>query len=148
MTRLTDAELQAALSSHEILSDTGAVDMRRIEQAAGVVPTEREEQERVIAWADNHPVAHVLHAIPNGQYRKGQRLEPGLRPGVPDLFLPIASDGYHGLYIELKRTVAWKVDDFQRLWIDKLRANGYQAVICRGADMAIAQIETYLGGDK
>ena len=148
MTRLTAAELQAALSSHEILSDTGATDMRRIGQAAGVVPTEREEQAAVIAWADAHPVAHVLHAIPNGQYRKGQRLEPGLRPGVPDLFLPIASDGYHGLYIELKRAVAWKVDDDQRLWIDKLRANGYQAVICRGADMAIAQIETYLGGDK
>ena len=148
MTRLTDAELQAALSSHEILSDTGAVDMRRIEQAAGVVPTEREEQSAVIAWADSHPVAHVLYANVNGQYRQGQRPEPGLRPGIPDLFLPIARGGYHGLYIELKRTVAWKVDDDQRLWIDKLRANGYQAVICRGADMAIAQIETYLGGDK
>jgi len=118
--------------------------MRRIDGPL----TEREEQAAVIAWADMHSVANVLYANVNGQYRQGQRPEPGLRPGVPDLFLPVARDGWHGLYIEMKRVKGGVLSKEQRRWIEVLRNNGYQAVVCRGAEDAIAQIEAYLEADK
>jgi len=142
VTRLTEAQLREL--PHEILSDTGHVDMRRIDGPL----TEREEQAAVIAWADMHSVANVLYANVNGQYRQGQRPEPGLRPGVPDLFLPVARDGWHGLYIEMKRVKGGVLSKEQRRWIEVLRNNGYQAVVCRGAEDAIAQIEAYLEADK
>lgn len=61
-------------------------------------------------------LACLLHAIPNGAklpYRlnkKGQRYSPqatkllaeGMRPGMPDLHLPVARGGWHSLYIECK----------------------------------------------
>ena len=52
------------------------------------------------------PELIMLYAIPNGDERnsivasklKGQ----GVKAGVPDLFLPVARGGKHGLYIEMK----------------------------------------------
>ena len=36
----------------------------------------------------------------------------------------------------------------QELWIDRLRSYGYQALICYGADEAIAAIQHYLNLDE
>lgn len=63
-----------------------------------------------------YPELHMLYANVNGQYRRGQRPEPGMKAGIPDLFLaaPAGRSGaersesssidgvYHGLYLELK----------------------------------------------
>jgi VRR-NUC domain. len=48
------------------------------------------------------PEYSLLVAIPNGQYRKGQRLEAGLCAGMPDLMLCAQRGGYGALFIELK----------------------------------------------
>lgn len=94
----------------------------------------------------------LLLAIPNGQYRKGQRMEAGLRAGVPDLFLPVpraatATDiAYHGLWIELK-VGKNKPTDNQVDWAFKLCEQGYYYVWMHDdASKVIELIEWYLGG--
>ena len=151
MTRLTYAEYQELLKTHEVIADTGAddrtmTDDHKRRRDSLPVPTEHEEQARLIAWADRHPEAWVLYATPNGQYRPGQRMEPGLRNGIPDLFLPLPRGGAHGLYIELQRTRGGVVSEAQTFWIETLLNRGYWAVVCYGADEAIAAITEYLDG--
>lgn len=46
----------------------------------------------------------MVVAIPNGQYRPGQRMEPGISAGFPDIIVPMARRGYIGLALELKVT--------------------------------------------
>lgn len=58
-----------------------------------------------------HPTLwHVLpliHAIPSGGARDvvtaGRLKAEGVRPGVPDVHLPVARRGYHSLYMEFKK---------------------------------------------
>ena len=74
-------------------------------------PTEDEEQAALIEWAYieglRRPELMLLYAVPNGGYRPPRTAailkRTGVRPGVPDLCLPVARPPYHGLYIELKR---------------------------------------------
>lgn len=104
------------------------------------------EQQAVVEWAlwKGLPLLH----IPNGGWRSAAtaaRLKAeGVRPGVPDLMLPVASGGYHGLWIEMKRRDGGRVSAKQREWLDLLNANGYRAVVCHGAGEAIAEMEAYL----
>ena len=101
-----------------------------------------------------------MFAIPNGSYKSttAQRKfkAEGLKAGVPDLFIPEPNKCYHGLFIEMKKrpkTLASgkmsyagiKVSKQQEEWIDRLKAKGYQAVVCCGADDAIKKIEDYMG---
>lgn len=57
------------------------------------------------SW-QQEPEWSLLFAIPNGGYRKlrtGIRLKrTGLKPGIPDIFLPVGRSVYHGLFIEMK----------------------------------------------
>lgn len=60
----------------------------------------------------------MLHAIPNGGKRGNDKRSAmiaganmkaeGQKPGVSDLFLPVAAHGYHGFYIEMKAPGAGK----------------------------------------
>jgi len=113
-----------------------------------IKPSERTMQEAVIAECDRRSVVNekygYIYAIPNGQYRQGQRMEPGLRSGVPDLFLPVARRGYHGFYIELKCGDN-KPSESQQEWIRILSAEGYFcAVIWNDANEVINLIQWYL----
>lgn len=109
--------------------------------------TESQEQRTVVEWAawKGLPLFH----IPNGGARSIQtaaRLKAeGVKAGVPDLFLPVASGGYHGLFVEMKRTGGGRVSTRQQEWLDLLNANGYRAIVCHGADEAIREIGRYLG---
>lgn len=115
---------------------------------------ESEEQAAIIEWANimQHrvPELALLYHVPNGGSRnviEAKRLKAqGVKPGVPDLVLPVARGKYHGLYIELK-TLRGRVSDAQKQWIDALRNQGYAAIVCRGADEAIAMIAKYLAGE-
>ena len=124
------------------------IEPSRIQIMAGM--SEHDLQAAVIAECDLRSILRVeyglIFAIPNGQYRQGQRMEPGLRPGVLDLCLPVARQGYHGLYIELK---VGKNEPSQKQleWIRKLRGEGYRCeVIWDSVAAVMAIIEDYLEG--
>lgn len=70
----------------------------------------------------------------------------GVKPGVPDMFLPVAREGCHGLYIELKRRDGGRVSTEQTAWMDALARQGYKTALCHGWDAAREEIQRYLGG--
>lgn len=121
---------------------------------ASPVPTESAEQKTLFEWAKRmtgkYPELKWLYHIPNeGKRTKitGARMKAeGLRSGVPDICLPVARGGYHGLYIELKRVKNSRVTADQLKWIEALVAQGYVAAVCRGCDEAISLITDYLNG--
>ena len=120
------------------------------------VAYEAQEQVTVFEWAAYqahvHPELELLYHIPNGGSRnviEAYHLrKQGVRAGVPDLCLPVARNGYHGLYIEMKRRKGGQVSVNQKRWLIALQAQGYKAVIACGADEAIRTILSYLEGVK
>ena len=72
-------------------------------------PPESEEQKALFDWWQRTPYARhfVMYHIPNGGRRDkitGARLKAeGVVAGVPDVFLASPRQGFHGLYIEMKR---------------------------------------------
>lgn len=116
-------------------------------------PTEHQEQvalfEMAALFASHHPELELLFAVPNAGQRtkaaRGRLLAEGLKAGIPDLCLPIARNGYHALYIELKRLRGGTVRPEQKWWHQRLRAEGARVEVCRGFDAAWAAISDYLG---
>ena len=88
-------------------------------------------------------------AIPNGgkrNPREAARLKKqGVKAGVSDLFLPIPSNGFHGLWIELKNATGKATATTSQLeWGKKMLGQGYGFKVCHGATEAITAIEEYL----
>ncbi len=71
--------------------------------------------------------------------------EEGVKRGVPDVWLPVARGGWHGLVIELKADEAKRASKEQKEWLSKLTEQGYRAVLCAGMEMAKGEIMQYLG---
>lgn len=113
--------------------------------------SEAQEQAAIIEWAAYnqgiYPELKLLYHIPNGgrrDARTGAMMKrQGVKAGVPDLHLPVARGGYHSLYIELKTTKG-KTRESQDEWIKALNEQGNLAVVCHGAEEAIATIKLYL----
>ena len=118
-----------------------------------LLPKEGEEQARLFSWtrmmARQYPELELLFHIPNGGSRNkaeaGRFKAEGVKAGVPDLFLPVARGEFHGLFIEMKRIDGGRVSAEQKAWMDKLRAQGYEAVVCRGWEGASEALLRYLG---
>lgn len=116
--------------------------------------SEADEQQMLMEWARlaacKWPELRLMHHIPN----EGKRSIPaamqlkrmGLRGGVPDICLPVARGGYHGLYIELKRVRGGKLSDEQREWLEALAGEGYCARVCKGWREAAELTGKYLSG--
>ena len=121
---------------------------------ASPVPSESVEQSRLFQWArmqqGRWPELKLLYHIPTGGSR--HRLEAihlkqqGVRAGVPDLCLPVARDGCHGLYVEMKRIKGGRVSPEQVSWMEALQAEGYMVAVCQGWEMASDVILRYLKG--
>ena len=115
-------------------------------------PTEHDEQKHLMRLVSLHsgrwPELGLLYAVPNGGQRHpaiASKLKAeGVKPGVPDLCLPVPRCGCHGLYIELKRIKGSTTSDEQKAWISALQGQGYRAVVCKGADEAWSVIQAYL----
>lgn len=115
-------------------------------------PTEAQEQRDLFRWArlalGRYPELQLMYHIPNEGRRSsitGARMKAeGMKPGVPDICLPVARGPFHALYIELKRTKGGRVSDDQYAWIAKLTRAGNKAIVCRGWDAARAAIIEYL----
>ena len=118
------------------------------------VPKEECEQQALFNWAKmregKYPELRLMFHIPNGGKRsitEATRFKAeGVKAGVPDIFLPVPRGGYHGLFIELKRTRGAHVSDNQKQWIEDLRQQGYLAVVCRGWVSASECIMLYMEG--
>lgn len=97
-----------------------------------------------------YPELALLFAIPNGGARDvvtGARLKAeGVRPGVPDLLLPVGRDGFFGLFIEMKTAVG-SVRPNQKVWHDRLLDEGYSVKVCRSAGDAVDTLVAYLEKD-
>ncbi len=108
-------------------------------------------QEALFSWAGyqlgRYPELKLLYHIPNGGKRdRGTAIalkRQGVKAGVPDLHLPVARGGYHGLYIELKvgKNTATKN---QKEWIEELLKQGYYATVCYGWEKAAETLINYL----
>lgn len=117
--------------------------------------TEHDHQVALFQWAARFqkalPALAMLFAIPNGGARHiatARRLKAeGVKPGVPDLMMPVARGGHHGLFIELKAK-GGRATPEQSGWLERLRAQGYCAAVCVGWDSARALIENYLRGES
>lgn len=119
------------------------------------IPTEDEEQAMLFRWAElakgTAPELGLLYAIPNGGKRPlsvaVRMKKTGTKAGVPDMFLPVARGGCHGLYIELKRQKGGRVSPEQTQWMDKLKRQGYRCAVCYGWLQARNEIIDYLRGE-
>jgi hypothetical protein len=130
---------------------------------------EDEHQAALIQWAQHTRINYLnvkcapsakvsdyLHAIPNGGKRnvkEAKRLKAqGVCAGIPDLSLPIAASGFHGLYIEMKRPIIKgkpkpRLSDSQKEKINLLIASGYAVCVCYGWQQAREMITRYLNHD-
>ena len=113
---------------------------------------EAEEQEALFRWAawaaKQTPALELMFHVPNGGRRDATEAahlkRQGVRAGVPDICLPVARGGYHGLFIELK-TAGGRASAEQKAWLGRLRLEDYKAEICVGWMEAVKTICLYLG---
>lgn len=116
---------------------------------------ESSHQKTVVAWwrAQYPKLARCLQASASGAVLGGnvraraiqmQSLKAcGLVVGQSDLFLSIANNGLHGLYIEMK-SLKGVISDEQQEFIEAMSEQGYGVQVCFGADAAINAIKNYM----
>ena len=114
-------------------------------------PWEHIEQCQLMAWvgmvAMEHPEIGLLNATFNpgkltiwkAKYLKAE----GAKSGFPDLHLPIARNGYHSLYIEMKSKVG-TVSPIQKEVFADLKRHGNCVSIARSAREAAFFLVEYL----
>jgi VRR-NUC domain len=114
------------------------------------MPSEHEEQVLLIKWCWNHPDKRIrlIYSHLNGMRTTvGTAIkarDAGARRGIPDLFLPVATENYHGLYIELKRQKGGVVSPQQKEMMLLLAEQNYAVYVCKGAKEASEVITKYL----
>lgn len=110
---------------------------------------EHKIQVALMEWMKlKHPKFYEwTYAVPNGGKRHisvAKKLKAeGVKAGVPDICIAYPLNGFHGLYIELKKEKG-RPTESQLEWLNKLGSVGYMAVICKGLDSAMDQINAYL----
>ena len=116
------------------------------------VPSEHAEQSALFQWAElnrrKYPALKLLYAIPNGGHRHiavALKLKAeGVKAGVPDICLPIARRGLHGLYIEMKKRSGGVLSQKQADWMLNLVEQNYSYAVAYGFEDAKRIIEDYL----
>lgn len=114
-----------------------------------LIPSEHQEQIDLIKWCDSHsdPRIHLIYSHLNGlRTNIGAAIKAkaaGARRGIPDLFLPVPINEFHGLYIELKRVKGGSLSKEQKEWMLLLTNQGYKSVRCNGSEAAKVAIEDY-----
>ncbi len=114
---------------------------------------EDSEQMTLFEWAHlqsgKYPELVLLFHIPNGGKRDAREAarfkKMGVKPGVPDMFLPVAKGGFNGLFIELKAK-GGRLSDYQTKWLKELSKQEYAACVCFGFEEAKNDLLQYLNG--
>ena len=113
-------------------------------------PLEKDEQKAVVAYlrAKNIPVIASLNGVVVGGQNRFAAINSlkaqGMEPGCPDLFIPVPRNGYHGMFIELKRVKGSVTSDEQLVMIGRLCGLGYHVVVAKGSQQAIDYINSYM----
>jgi len=115
--------------------------------------TEAAHQTALFCWAalpeqvSKYPQLKLLFHIPNGGTRNkieaGHLKAQGVKAGVPDIFLPVARVGYHGLWIELK-VGKNKTSHEQDKWIADLNEQDFAVSVCYSWVEASEHLKFYL----
>lgn len=118
--------------------------------ASNNCPLERDEQLEFIHYINSHYKGVYVNHSANEGSRKPHYVEflkqMGMRPGHPDIEIMVPNEKYHGLFIEMKRQKGGAVSEAQKKCIAELNANGYRAVVCRGAAEAKKELDEYMKG--
>lgn len=111
--------------------------------------SEHAHQAALFCWAASYPALRWMFAIPNGGSRDkitaGKLKAEGVKAGVADVFLPVPKNGFHGLWIEMKKPEDGKPSDKQLEFRDAMLTNGYGHCICYGWEEAASIIKLYMG---
>lgn len=124
---------------------------RKLKMKQRKIQHEANEQEKLFRWAAYmaavRPELSLMFHVPNGGSRNKMEAanlkRQGVKPGVPDIFLPVPSDDFHGLFIEMKYGKNTLTDN-QKKFISNLKKQGYAVAVCYSCDEAIADICKYL----
>ena len=113
---------------------------------------ESAHQAQVVEWSrwayktGKYPMLNMLHCSLNGVKLSGTQAKiakgQGMLSGVPDLFLPVPKNGYHGLFIEMKSEKG-RVTENQHWFLTNAESVGYKTAVCYSAKEAISAIEAY-----
>ena len=114
---------------------------------------EAREQQTLFEWAEMmsylKPELRLMYHIPNGGSRNEREAanlkRQGVKPGVPDVCLPVARGDKHGLYIEMKAK-GNKPTEKQEQWLSALSKQNYATAVCYSWEDAVEVITKYLGG--
>lgn len=137
---------------------------RRLGKPDVFVPYEDVDQEKLFNWAEvmkrkkGFESLDALHATPNGGKRSAYEgalfKRTGVKPGYPDISLPLCNGIFYSLHIELKRehfreNKKWGVVSKQQHdWITSLNEYGHYAVVCGGYMEAANTIEAYVEANE
>lgn len=113
--------------------------------------SEHEEQCALMRMCSMHekkyPELALMHAIPNGGARHAavaaKLKAEGVRPGIPDLFLPAPRGKANGLYIEIKAR-GGRLSDAQVGMLSALERQGYACIVAFGWEAAWNELQAYL----
>lgn len=119
-----------------------------------VLPSEHQLQRAFVDLVrlheGRHPLLALSYAIPNAgagasRGQAGKMKAEGVRPGIPDWCLPVASAGHIGLYIEFKRQRHYRSTDAQKSLHSRLRLAGHRVEVCWDVAQAWAVVRQHLG---
>ena len=111
---------------------------------------ESEVQAHIFQWASYIRPLKYMFAIPNGgsrDVREAVNLKrQGVKRGVSDIFVPMPTQNYHGLFLELKvgknKPTKEQID-----FLKFVNSVGYCGVVCYGFEEAVTTIQNYLKGE-
>ena len=130
---------------------------RRVSQRSTLNSQRRQQPEHkmqvaLFQWAalaaGADPRLRLLFAVGNGGKRNvvvARKMKAeGVKAGVPDVFLPVACGGFHGLWLELKVSPNTLCEE-QSTWLATLLVRGYRCeVVLDDWEKAKGIIEDYL----
>lgn len=113
-------------------------------------PLEHDSQAAFFTWVNYHAQSDtrfkLIWATPNGGQRHpavaAKLKKEGVKRGVPDITVAVASKGYHGLYIEMKRAGKNTTPEQEEM-IALLQFNGFKTAVCYDAAEAIEVVTNY-----
>lgn len=112
--------------------------------------SESSQQSALFCWAAQSGIPELkrMFHVPNGGSRhiaEAAKLKAmGVKAGVPDIFLPVITARFNGLWIELKNAKG-VVSKEQQEWLEYLASQCYATRVCFEWKEAKQAILEYLG---